>query len=407
MTLVVAIAMASSLVLTPLARALAWRFDAVSWPDGERRLHVRPTALWGGGAVYLGVLLAVVGSYRMVPGTFNAMVLLSALGLSAGMLCLLGCYDDRYELRACWKLLGQIVCTLPVILAGCYVKHVILLGASIDLGWLGVLFTMGWLVLGTNAMNLLDGMDGLASTVGIIISIAVAAITVSQGNSEVMLLALALAGALTGFFAHNLPPARIYLGDCGSMVIGLALSLLALQVSAPAPMTANVTVAVALLFVPLTDTSLAVIRRTLQGRGLMVADRGHVHHRLLDQGYGTWQVLGFLGGFCLATGAVAWWVAVSGQEAWAWGLLGVMTIALVNRQLVGYEEWRMTARLLEGAAARLATRRWAAGRMPWRHPGPPASSAATPSDALDRGLSYTERPLEKGAAQGDKERKAA
>ena len=406
MTLVVAIAVAASLVLTPLAKAMAWKFDAVSWPDGDRRLHARPTALWGGSAVYVAVLLSVVGSYRMVPGTFNAVVLLSALGMSAGMLCLLGCYDDRYELRARWKLLGQIVCTLPVILAGCFVDRIILFGSSIELGWLGIVFTMGWLVLGTNAMNLLDGMDGLASVVGIVISVAVVVMTASQGFSEVTLLALALAGALAGFLVYNLPPARIYLGDCGSMVIGLAVSLLALRVSAEVEMAANVTVAAALLFVPLTDTGLAIIRRTLKGHGLMVADRGHVHHRLLDQGYSIWGVLGILGGICLATGSVAWWVTASGGELWAWALLAGVSVTLVSRKLVGHEEWRMVKRFFWQMAERWATRPSAAELPPHWRPAVPASPAAAPNEPIETDFVYAE-PSAGEAVDAGKGRKAA
>jgi len=380
MTLVVALAFVGSLLLTPLAKTLAWRFGAVSWPDGDRRLHARPTALWGGSAVYLAVLLGVAASYGPFPGTFNTVVLLSAVGVSTGMLCLLGCYDDRCEMRALWKLSGQIVSTLPVILVGCCIQRVVLFGYCVDLGWLGVLFTMGWLVLGINAMNLLDGMDGLASTIGITISVAVAFVASIHGNSEAALMAVALAGALAGFLAHNLPPARIYLGDCGSMVIGLAVSVLALQVSLVTPRTANATIAVALLFVPLLDTGLAVVRRTFNGQGLFVADRGHVHHRLLDRGIGIWRVLGLLGGFALLAGAVAWVVAVSGNELWAWVTLATLTALAINRRLVGHEEWSVFRR----SAAPVVTR-WVRRLRPAASPNPPhviaaASPAAASSD---------------------------
>lgn len=377
MTLVITIAIVGSLLLTPLARMLAWRFNAVSWPDGDRRLHTQPTALWGGSAVYLAVALGVAASYGPFPGTFNAMVLLTAVGLSTGMLCLLGCYDDRHEMRAHWKLFGQILSTLPVVLVGCYVQRIVLLGYCIDLGWLGVLFTMGWLVLGINAMNLLDGMDGLASTIGIAISVVAAVIAGIQGNAEATLLALALAGALAGFLVYNLPPARIYLGDCGSMVIGLAVSVLAIQVSLVTPRTANLTVAVSLLFIPLADTGLTIVRRTFNRRGLMVADRGHVHHRLLDRGFGIWKVLAVLGGSCLLTGVVAWSVALGGQEALAWGVLALLSILAVNSQLVGHEEWNLTRRLIARIAARLSGK-----PLPARWVGQPhIATHASPSPA--------------------------
>lgn len=356
MTLVMAIAILGSLALTPLAKALAWRSGAISHPDGNRRLHARPTPLWGGSAVYLAAFLGILAAHRLVRGTYNTVMLLVALGISAGMLCLLGCYDDRYDMRATWKLLGQIIAALPVVMAGCYVEGISLFGHGVPLGGFGFLFALGWLVLGINALNLLDGMDGLASVIGITISAAAALIARHHGQVEEMQLALALAGALAGFLVYNLPPARIYLGDCGSMVIGLAVSLLALRVSFVAPRTADLTVATALLFVPLMDTGLAIVRRSLKGQGLMVADRGHVHHRLLDRGLSVWGVLGLLSGFSMASGALAWAVAVWGRELWAWAALGVLMIMLVNRRLIGHQEWAMARRLVARAALRLARR---------------------------------------------------
>ncbi|MBN2475602.1 MAG: undecaprenyl/decaprenyl-phosphate alpha-N-acetylglucosaminyl 1-phosphate transferase [Pirellulales bacterium] len=398
MALVVAIAIAGSLLLTPLARVLAWRFDAVSRPDGDRRLHAKPTALWGGGAVYLAVLLGVAASYRIVPGTLYTVMLLTALGLSTGMLCVLGCYDDCHELRARWKLLGQVICTLPIVLAGYYVERITLLGYGFELGWMGILFTMGWLVLGINALNLVDGMDGLASTVGIAISLAVAVISLFHGVPETRLLAMALAGALAGFLVYNLPPARIYLGDCGSMVIGLAVSVLALQVSLAGPRTSNVTIAASLLFVPLLDTGLAVLRRALNGQGLMVADRGHVHHRLLDRGVNIWTTLGLLGAFCLISGTAAGLVAYSGHELWAWGILATLTIWAVNRRLLGHEEWRLLKRFVAQGVAQLG-----------RRSAEPGMTASPPQATIPHHADKTEtwpRPLPVIQAKGSSEEAA-
>ncbi len=347
MTLVVVIAIAASLAMTPLAKALALRFDAVSHPDGNRKLHVRPTPLWGGSAVFFAVIAAVTASYRVVPGTLSTMILLLAVGLSAGMLCLLGCYDDRHEMRARHKLLGQIVSTLPVVIVGCYIERIMLFGYTLELGWLGILATVGWLVLGINAMNLLDGMDGLASAVGIVISVAIALVSLVHGTPEAMLPALALAGALAGFLTYNLPPAKIYLGDCGSMVIGLLVATLAMQVSLASVGTVNATIAVALLFVPLTDTALAIIRRGLLGHGLMVADRSHIHHRLLDRGLSVWSVLLILGGLSLVAGAAAWMVAMRVPDVWAWVAMACVTALLINRRLLGHEEWKLIKQALQ------------------------------------------------------------
>ena len=340
-----------ALVLTPAIRALAWRAGAVSWPDNGRNRHVRPTALWGGIAVH-GALLLSLGAYGCtMPNAANALWLPLGLGVSGTMLCFLGSWDDRRSLPALWKLLGQIAAILPTVLWGCCVERAVLFGYHVELGWLSVPATVAWLVLGTNALNLLDGMDGLASVTAIVISGVVAVIAAGQGHFEIVFLALALAGALAGFLVFNLPPARVYLGDAGSLVIGFLLSLLVLRVSLQGPVTANLGLAAVLFFVPLLDTGLAVVRRTLKGRCFMVADRGHIHHRLLDRGYGIWQVLGLIGGFCLTTGIIAWGMAVSGCELWGWAVLAGLTVLAVNRQLVGEVEWQLVRELLARSPA--------------------------------------------------------
>ena len=405
--LVVLVAIAGSLLLTPLVGALAWKCNAVSRPDGKRKLHARPTPLWGGGAVYFAAIFGVAVTYKVMPATYDTMVLLTALGASAGLLGLLGCYDDRYDMRARWKLVGQIAATLPVVLAGCYITRLEMFGHGLESGWLGILFTIGWLVLGINAMNLLDGMDGLASTVGIVISIAIAVIAGIQGQEVALLLALALAGGLVGFLVYNLPPAKIYLGDCGSMMIGLTLAALAMQVSMDTPKTVNLAVASMLLFVPLLDTTLAIIRRSLKGRGLMIADRGHVHHRLLDRGFSTWQILILLGGFCLATGAMACVAIVTHRGLPAWILLAVLTAMAVNRRLLGHEEWRLTKELIAKSAARLVPGALSARRAARLRFGAP-SALATPSDESEHGPLATAESAEDNSGVGqEQERRAA
>lgn len=406
--IVLLLAFVGSLTLTPLARRLAWKFGAVSEPDGKRKLHERPTALWGGGAVYLALVLSLVASVYLVTGGAEQR-LPAALALSAGMLCLLGFFDDLYELRARWKLVGQIVSTLPVLAAGCYVQRLVVFGCPFDVGLLGIVWTVGWLVLGINALNLLDGVDGLASLMGILVSLAIGLIAATQSRPEVMLLAFALAGALAGFLVHNLPPARVYLGDCGSMVIGFTLALLALRVSCwvSDPMSSDVTVAAALLFVPLLDTALAIVRRTLKGCHFMRADHSHIHHQLLRRGLSVWQVLGVLGGFGLIAGAAAWWVAVTGQELAAWAVLVAATILLANRRLLGAEEWLLTKRFVQQTATpsilRLLPRNPSGSLLPAN----PANTPGVSSDLAEPVVLMPRRPEVDLGANVEEVQKAA
>jgi len=342
MTLAVLLALTLSMSLTPLAAALAWKCDAVSKPDGQRKLQQRTTPLWGGASLYLALLAGLAAGYLLASGTDDSARLPIALALSAGILCVLGAWDDLRELSAGRKLAGQVVATLPVVLAGLYVERVELFGGTLYLGWIGVVATMGWLLLCINAMNLIDGMDGLASTVGIIVCGAVAGVAVLSGLGDVTLAALVLAATLAGFLIYNRPPARVYLGDSGSMLVGGVLGVLVLRVSTGGTAAANVTIAAALFFVPLMDTFLAIVRRSVEGRRLMDADRGHVHHRLLDRGLGAWRVLGVLGSLCVFSGAVALLVAISGQDVLAWTVLPAAAALAVHRRLIGHEEWRLT-----------------------------------------------------------------
>jgi UDP-GlcNAc:undecaprenyl-phosphate/decaprenyl-phosphate GlcNAc-1-phosphate transferase len=345
MGLVLVIAILTSFYLTPVAMRLAWKCDAVSRPDGYRKKHARPTPEWGGIAVNASLLVGIGLSCLLLPIQASAMPLLAAMALAIVMLCLLGCYDDLCDMRPRVKLLGQIATTIPLILVGAYIQQLTLFGMTFQLGWIGIPWTVAWLVLGINALNLIDGMDGLASTVGIVAASAIAVVAALTGNTHVAALALVLAGALGGFLAHNAPPARIYLGDCGSMVIGLVLATLCLQVS-PQPQSVSMTALAALLFLPLYDTFLAVVRRGLSGRGIMAADHGHIHHRLLDAGYGVWGSLAVFAGVGLATGMLGCFVLLTGWDLWAQAALVAIAAICVQLGLFGNEEWLLVKQRL-------------------------------------------------------------
>ena len=154
----------------------------------------------------------------------------TTLIFACGLVCLVGCVDDACDLNARFKLLLQIVAVLPVVLAGYSFDRTVVLGYPIELGWLGIPLTILWLVGCINAINLLDGLDGLASVVGISASLMMAIIAIQTGHAQVGVVALVLAGSLMGFLVYNLPPASIFLGDSGSMVIGLVVGVISIQV---------------------------------------------------------------------------------------------------------------------------------------------------------------------------------
>ena len=142
--------------------------------------------------------------------------------IAAGFVCFVGSIDDRFNLPSRIKLALQIVSVLPIVLLGYYVDRIVAFGCPIELGWLGIPLTVLWLVGCINALNLIDGMDGLASIIGLSTAAMLGVIAASQGQDHVAAMAIVLAASLAGFLIYNLPPASIFLGDSGSMVIGLS-----------------------------------------------------------------------------------------------------------------------------------------------------------------------------------------
>lgn len=365
-----AVSLASTLVLTPLARAAARRFDAVDYSDGERKLHPQPVPLLGGVALYLALVIGAAAAWVTgLVATSADQTLPGALALSAGMICAVGCCDDIRRLRVRWKLLGQMLATMPLVWTGHVVERLDICGYVVDLGWLGVPLTMAWLVTGINALNFLDGVDGLASIIGLVTAGAIGLIAYHLGQEQALVLALVLAGGLAGFLWYNLPPASIFLGDAGSMVIGLVLSLLAIEGSRSASGCTSLAVPLVLFGVPLMDIGLAVVRRTLNGRRFWVADRAHIHHRLLERGLSVRGTIGLLGAVCLASGAAAYAAVASGRELIAWLTVGVLFAQLVRLRFFGHHEWALAAHLVLTSLLDLAARLWA-GRFNRGLPAP-------------------------------------
>lgn len=283
------------LVAVAGARALAFRVGFVDRPDGRRKLQTRPVAVAGGVGVLVAAVAALAAGAVLVPNVGLALrdnsartvTLLAAALVVAGV----GLLDDLANLRARYKLAGQLVAVLPLVfLGGFRIESVSVLGSSVALDHLAVPVTVFWFLAAINALNLLDGMDGLLGTVGVIILGALAWMAFAAAHPFAGWVAVALVGSLLGFLRYNLPPASVYLGDCGSMLIGLAVGALALEACLKGPAVAIVAPAV-LLVLPILDTTAAIVRRKLTGRGLAVSDRGHLHHMMLRRGLTRGRVL--------------------------------------------------------------------------------------------------------------------
>lgn len=350
------LAVGGAALLTCCARWIAPRLGFVDSPDGRRKLHRQPTPLLGGVAVFLGLVLTVCGA-SFVCG----LNLLDPAGdrfmswslATAGIFCLIGVYDDRCPLRPRTKFLLQVLACIPFALWGRTATEIDFLGFEISLGMWGVPATMLWLVACVNAFNLLDGLDGQATGLGIVSCLAFAGLAVFRGDSQTALLALLIVGNLLGFLWYNRPPARIFLGDAGSLAIGFLAGSLALETSlSPVGHFAIVLPCVALA-VPLFDTCMAIVRRKLKGRGIGEADREHIHHCLQDQGFSRVQSLLIVLACGLALAGFVLGAAALQNELLALTGLTMVLYALTTCRLFGHRELALVALRLQELRARI------------------------------------------------------
>lgn len=351
-----AIAVGGVSVLTRGARWIAPRLGFVDRPDGRRKLHQQPTPLLGGAAVCGGFLLTLCGVMFTcgvtlldpTEGGFLLWLLCTAL-----LFCGIGIYDDRWPLRPRTKFLLQILACLPFALWGRTATGIDAFGMEVSLGVLSVPFTIFWLVACVNAFNLLDGLDGQATSLGILSCLAFAGLAAFRGDFATTVLALLIVGNLLGFLWYNKPPARIFLGDAGSLTIGFLAGALGLETSLSTEGQFSLILPCVVLSIPLFDTCMAIVRRKLKGRGIGEADREHLHHCLQDQGFNRVQALLIV----VACGAlqVAFVLvsAASQQELVAvMGLLLTLS-ALVTGRLFGHRELALVAVRLQAFRDRL------------------------------------------------------
>jgi UDP-GlcNAc:undecaprenyl-phosphate GlcNAc-1-phosphate transferase len=273
----------------PLMRRIGFAIGAVDRP-GHRKVHASDVSRLGGVAVWGAVSCAVViaaATGVLDDETFvRVRVTWPLLATGAGLLVLVGIVDDVRGLRARTKLLAQCVAASLVVVAGCVIREATnpITGTSVGLGVFAVPVTLLWVIGVTNALNLIDGLDGLAAGVGLIVSGTLCLIAFTSGRPDVAMLAGILAGALVGFLYFNFNPATIFLGDSGSLFLGYALAVLSLESAHKGATAVLVLAPILALGVPLMDTSLTVVRRLLSSGSLMQPDRDHIHHRLIALG---------------------------------------------------------------------------------------------------------------------------
>ncbi len=338
-----ALAFVASLLLTPLVKRLAWRLGIVDHPDNHRKLHSRPIPLCGGMAILAAFTMAVLVQ-PLLWNESQADLLwnpwfVGSLLVAMYVITILGLVDDRFELRGRQKLLGQFAATLILMASGLVIERIALFSWTIELGPLALPFTAFWLLGAINALNLLDGMDGLATSVGAILSVAIAGMALLTDHYADAMLAAAIAGALLGFLFYNFPPASAFLGDAGSMLIGLVLGALAIRCSLKGPATITLAAPAAIWAIPILDVSMAILRRKLTGRSLYIGDRGHLHHSLQRRGMSTATTVLVIGALCTITAVAAVAGVYVKHEGVAIGTVAAVVAALALGRLFGHQEF--------------------------------------------------------------------
>ena len=278
-----AVAAAAAFLATPLVKTLAYKVGAIDVPKDDRRMHKVPIPRLGGLGIFLAFLLSVLLFARIDQQ-------MRGILLGATLIVVLGVLDDIMALSALPKLIIQIIAAYIAVKHGCVIQflsnpNVFSEVTYLNLGWLSVPVTIIWIVAITNAVNFIDGLDGLAVGVSAISTACLIVISLLVAETNIAVILCALFGACLGFLPYNMNPAKIFMGDTGATFLGYILATL--SVTGLFKMYAIISFAVPFLVlgVPIFDICFAFLRRIAKGQNPMKADRGHVHHRLIDMGF--------------------------------------------------------------------------------------------------------------------------
>lgn len=340
-TIIAAFAVAAvlSYFFTPPVKNFAHKVGAIDVPKDARRMHKKPIPRLGGLAIYGGFLCSI-----LIFGQLDETMLCVLLG--AAIIVALGIFDDVLALGAKLKFVVQIVAAaIPVCIGDLQIGLFTNLNPLSDtpfvhLGILAVPVTIIWIVGITNAVNLIDGLDGLAVGVSSIAAITMLAVALLTGNMPIAITMAALAGACIGFMPYNLNPAKIFMGDTGSTFLGYMLATVSIMGLFKFYAVISFAVPFLILGLPIFDTANAIIRRVAAGRSPMSPDRGHVHHKLIDMGFNQKQAVAILYAISATLGLTAVVLTSSGEVKAIVLLLAVLVAILVGAGIIyGAERW--------------------------------------------------------------------
>jgi UDP-GlcNAc:undecaprenyl-phosphate GlcNAc-1-phosphate transferase len=337
----------AALALTPLAKRLGAAVGAMDRPGGRRRVHVREVPRLGGIAIFFPVMVATGVAFRIaeVEGALLDPDQFLGILVACGAIFLLGLYDDIRGAYAATKFSVQLLAAAILYVSGTHIARVSTpFGESLELGIFGFPVTLLWLVGLSNAMNLLDGIDGLAVGVSAMGALTIVMMAVGMEAPHIAIMAAALLGALLGFLPYNFNPASIFLGDCGALFLGFFLATLPILGSQKAATAVALLVPILSLGIPIFDTTLALTRRLAGGRHPFQADRRHLHHRLLDRGLNQRSTVLILYAVSAVLSALAIFMTNAGRIGAFLVLVAVGVVGVVAVRRLGLEEFRDLAR---------------------------------------------------------------
>ena len=327
------VSFAFTFATTPLVRRFAFKIGAIDIPKDNRRMHKKPTPRIGGLAIIFGFTVATLcfaQPSRQLYGTLAG----------AAIIAVMGVIDDCKNLPAKLKFVIQIIAALVVVFAGDIIFDVFSIPNFLsDIPfwvlpeWLSVTLTVIWIVFITNAVNFIDGLDGLAAGVSAIMSISLVFISIRVGEYSIAILGIALMGSCFGFLPFNFNPAKIFMGDTGSTFLGFMLATLSIQGVFKSYAVISFAVPLLILGLPLFDALFAMIRRILRGQSPMTADRGHLHHRLVDMGFSQKQTVFILYAISGVLGITAVLLAESGVLRALLLVICVLILLLIGSML--------------------------------------------------------------------------
>lgn len=318
---------------TPIVKSFAEKLGAIDNPGEERRIHNHPIPRMGGMAIFLGFLVSIIlfaDITKPVQGILIGAVIIVATGV----------VDDIISLKYWVKLIAQIVAAVIAVAHGVVIEGLMNLNVfseteTLFIGILSIPVTVVWIVGITNAVNLIDGLDGLACGVSTIscLTMLVTALIVSEPNVAVIL--ACLVGACIGFLPYNFNPAKIFMGDTGALLLGYVLATISIVGLFKFHAIMTFIVPVLALALPLFDTLFAIVRRLLKGQNPMTPDRGHLHHRLIDHGLSQKQAVAVLYSLSAMLGLTAVVICTGGKTR-----LLLLVVDLLCAVAVGIFVWR-------------------------------------------------------------------